>query len=84
MLREGELVDVELDRWLERIGMDGDGNPDIRCDLQVLDQTGDAAVVKAEVYEGDRHRYTDYFGLYRFADGWKIVTKMFHSHPGDD
>lgn len=44
-----------------------------------VDITG-TAVVKLQLFINGEHEYTDYFGLYRFSDGWRIVTKVFQSH----
>ena len=41
-----------------------------------------AAVVRLELYRDGKHTFTDYLSLYRFADGWKIVSKIFHVHAG--
>jgi ketosteroid isomerase-like protein len=39
-----------------------------------------AAVARVEVHRDGKHIFTDYLSLYRFADGWKIVGKIFQSH----
>lgn len=80
VLRDGEVVNVTLDDWLERLKLSGEGNADIRYELEILSHTGNAATVQVELYQGDTHRFTDYMGLYRFEDGWKIVSKIFHAH----
>jgi len=46
----------------------------------LIDVTGAVAVAKLELYEADKLSYTDYLSLYKFADGWKIVSKVGHSH----
>jgi hypothetical protein len=45
-----------------------------------VDVTGDAAVAKFEFYVGIKLAYVDYQFLYKFADGWKIVSKIFHKY----
>jgi hypothetical protein len=45
-----------------------------------VDVTGNAASAKVMVSENGEHIFTDYFGLYRFDSGWKIVNKIFQGH----
>ena len=49
-------------------------------DIQI---TGYAAIATVEIYNKDRSKqiYTDYLCLYKFDDGWKIVTKIFYAYP---
>ncbi len=42
-----------------------------------VDVTGTVAVAKFEFYVGEKLAYIDYQSLYKFADGWKIVSKVF-------
>lgn len=45
------------------------------------DITGSAAVVKLELYRGGKKTFTDYLVLYKFTEGWRIVSKTFFRHP---
>jgi hypothetical protein len=45
-----------------------------------IDITGTAAVVKLELYRAGRKTFTDYLVLYKFNEGWKIVSKTFFRH----
>ena len=45
-----------------------------------VDITGTAAIVKLELYRENKKTFTDYLVLYKFADGWKIVSKTFFRH----
>lgn len=46
-----------------------------------IDITGNAAVVKVELYRKGKKIYTDYLSLYKFEnDDWKIVSKIYHQH----
>jgi hypothetical protein len=69
VLKDGVLTPVTLDEWAARI------------EFTDVDVTGDAAVVRLELHRGGKHTFTDYLSLYRFPDGWKIVSKIFHAHP---
>lgn len=43
----------------------------------------DFALTRSGVRTGGRHTFTDYLSLYRFPDGWRIVSKTFQAHPGN-
>ena len=55
--------------------------PDITADLELVAASGDAAVVRVELSRDGKHVFTDLLSLYRTADGWKVVAKIFHRHP---
>ena len=46
-----------------------------------MEIAGAAASARVEVFRDGKHTFTDYLLLYKFADGWKIVSKTFHTHP---
>lgn len=78
---EGEVVDVSLQAWLDHMGLDGVPTSDtIGHSFRSVDVTGNAAMASMEIYENGTHIYTDYFSLYRFPDGWRIVGKTFFDH----
>lgn len=54
--------------------------PDLETSARfpMVDITGNAAVVKVELYRDGKMIFTDYFSLYRFDEGWKIVSKIYH------
>ena len=52
----------------------------VNMEFPLIDVTGNAAVVKVKFLVGDRHVYTDYLSLFRFAAGWKIVNKIYTNH----
>jgi len=81
VLADGQLISAPLDMWLSRLALDGKKNPTpYSYSFESVDVTGNSAVVKMEIYEDSQHLYTDYFGLYKFADGWMIVNKIFYGH----
>jgi hypothetical protein len=47
----------------------------------LVDITGNAAVVKVELYREGNKIFTDYLSLYRFDQGWRIVGKIYYRHP---
>jgi hypothetical protein len=46
-----------------------------------VDVTGTAAVVKLDLFRQGKRTFTDYLVLYKFQEGWKIVSKTFYRHP---
>lgn len=46
-----------------------------------IDITGTAATVKLELTREGKKTFTDYLVLYKFTEGWRIVTKAFYRHP---
>ena len=84
VLKDGAISGVTLDEWAGRIEMGAafcGTRPDVRHEFTTVDVTGDAAVVRLELYRGGKHAFTDFLSLYRFPDGWKIVSKTFQAHP---
>jgi hypothetical protein len=52
----------------------------VAMEFPLIDITGNAAMVKVKFLVGEKHVYTDYLSLLRFAEGWKIVNKIYTSH----
>ncbi|MCU4174800.1 nuclear transport factor 2 family protein [Carboxylicivirga sp. N1Y90] len=46
-----------------------------------VDVTGTSAVAKFEFYVGKEKKYVDYISLYKFKDGWKMVSKIYYQFP---
>ncbi|HSP14266.1 MAG TPA: nuclear transport factor 2 family protein [Thermoanaerobaculia bacterium] len=73
------------DAWIERLSAAsappaGEARPQIKANIVVLDRSGDAAVVKVDLFRDGKQIFTDYISLYRFNDGWKLVGKIFQRH----
>jgi hypothetical protein len=47
-----------------------------------VDIAGNAAVVKLELYRDSKKTFTDYLVLYKFTEGWRIVSKTYFRHQG--
>ena len=47
----------------------------------MIDITGTAAIAKVELYREGKQIFTDYLSLYKFDDGWKIVSKIYYRIP---
>ena len=83
-LRNGVMTPVTLEEWINRLEMSNrerkGPRPEIRHEFPHTDVTGDAAVVRVELHRDGKHTFTDYISLYRFPEGWRIVSKIFHVH----
>ena len=82
--RGGNLTELPLARMIE-IVKQRQSNPEymhreITAKILNVDVTGNAAMVKLELYREGRKLFTDYLGLYKFDDGWKIFNKLYHQH----
>ncbi len=83
--KNGELEKYSITAWKEKIKSnlasgklprkDGDK---VSVKFLNVDVTGDAAMAKFEFYVGEKLTFVDYQFLYKFKDGWKIVSKIFY------
>jgi len=86
LVRQGtEVAKVDPGTFLakvkaRRVSDPGSFEKELTYDIPLIDVEGDAAVARIELFRGGVHLYTDYQLLYRFGDGWKIVSKTFHAH----
>ena len=85
VLTDGKMTAVTLDEWAGRVEKSAANSsaprPAIKSEFPIVDVQGTAASVRVELYRDGRHTFTDYLLLYKFADGWKIVSKTFYTHP---
>jgi len=58
-----------------------EGDEKVTVKFLFVDVEGTAASVKLEYYVGKEKKYIDYLSLYKFEDGWKIVSKTFYRFP---
>jgi len=83
-VRDGALSTTTLEEWATRVEKARSERkgpaPQIRHEFTQVDVTGNAAVARVELHRDGKHVFTDYLSLYRFADGWKIVAKTYHTH----
>lgn len=87
VLKDNSINKVDVDEWLKRIEKMKKDNPDLwnaetTYKFVLIDATGSSAVVKLDVYKGEIHFSTDYMLLYKFEEGWKIVSKIFNIPQG--
>jgi hypothetical protein len=82
VLQDSDVEKVSVDEWLGRIEAMKAENPELwnaetTHHFALVDVAGYAAVAKLDVYKGATHFSTDYMLLYRFEEGWRIVSKIF-------
>lgn len=84
MLVDDQIEKLPLEQWIARvegqIAQNIQSEHRVRANYLNIDVTGTAASVGLELWRGDDKIFTDYFQLYKFDDGWKIVSKIFHRH----
>jgi hypothetical protein len=87
MLRmmDNDLKPLPLEEWIINLekakAQNAPPKPKAEGKFINIDITGTAAVVKLELYRENKKTFTDYLVLYKFAEGWKIVSKTFFRHP---
>ncbi len=88
ILKDGSLEKLPIATWIERIEAQNvkeppptDGRRTTSAVFPSVEVTGSAAVAKVELTRDGKLVFTDYLSLYKFAEGWKIVGKIFYRHP---
>jgi hypothetical protein len=82
-LRDGKLTRLPIADWIASAAKrkaEGQKPPLTICKFLTVDVTGQAAVVKLELHQGEKRIFTDYLSLYKFPEGWIIVGKIFYRH----
>lgn len=83
--RDNQLTKWPIAEWIKYAEEQKKKNPNgpkekFTPEFPVIDITGSAAIVKIELRRSGKHKYTDYLSLYKFNDGWKIVSKIYCDH----
>jgi len=52
----------------------------ITCEYLLIDVTGNTAMAKIQLYKNKVLIFTDYLQLYKFNEGWRIVSKTYYRH----
>ncbi len=86
-VRQNSLTKYPIYSWLESFQKRkmADPNPPsdedkITCKYLMIDITGNAAMAKIELWRQDTRLFTDYLQLYKFEEGWRIVSKIYYRH----
>ena len=84
--RDGHTVwENHIYTWKESVRQFKEKNPGsvqqpVSCKFELVDITGNACVAKIALYKEEKKIFTDYLSLYKFNDGWRIVSKIFERH----
>lgn len=84
-VRENKLTKLPIGEWIANIEKSKQANPNPPEHLTSVkfldvDVTGISAVAKIELHRQGKLIFTDYLSLYKFDEGWKIVSKIYHRH----
>lgn len=85
-VRDNVLTLLPIYNWIEYVKMDAKkgkypAKEKVSLNYLFIDVTGTAAVAKVAFMKGGKHVYTDYLSLYKFAEGWRLVNKIYFKHP---
>ncbi|MCW5910369.1 MAG: nuclear transport factor 2 family protein [Cyclobacteriaceae bacterium] len=85
-LMDNEVKPLGIEEWItaiEKNRAQGNTAPAVRTEGRFTSVTvsGTAANVVLELYRGDKKIFTDNLLLYKFSEGWRIVSKTFYRHP---
>lgn len=79
------LVKFPIYSWIENIkkSMESGQKPTAvtTAEIPLVDVAGNAAMARVELFRDGKHTFTDYMALYKFEEGWKIVSKTYYRNP---
>ena len=85
ILSKGTLMKVPVYSYIERMGENFRPlHEGTTYEFTHVHVTGSAGMAVVEIFQEDRHIYTDYIAIYKFAEGWKIVIKIYYQYPRND
>lgn len=83
-LMDNELRPLSIEEWIASIEEyrkeAKPASPRAEGKFVNIDVTGNNAIVKLELFRNDKKIFTDYLVLYKFNEGWQIVSKTFYRH----
>jgi ketosteroid isomerase-like protein len=84
VFRNGQMSKLPIGTWIERVEQrkanPATTPPNITGKFLDVEITGTVAVVKLELHRDGSRIFTDYISLYKFEDGWKLVSKVYYQH----
>lgn len=79
---KGGITKLPAKYWIDRLEKNPIPlDPSVTCNFIDVQVTGYAAIAVIEIFSDGKQIYTDYMCLYKFKDGWKIVTKIYYAFP---
>lgn len=85
IMRNNLLSKLPIYTWLEtteRRKAENPNGPEHKTTVKYLfiDIVETAAIAKIELYREEKLQFTDYLSLYKFNEGWRIVSKIYQQH----
>jgi hypothetical protein len=84
-LTDNEIKPLPIEEWISNIEKAKNNNepatPKAEGKFVNVDITGNAAVVKLDLFREGKRTFTDYLVLYKFTEGWRIISKTYYRHP---
>ena len=80
VLYKGKFSTRTRDAWIEKIKAVRTRNLPEKAyswKFDMIDIAGQTAMVKLNIFEKEELKYIDYLTLYKFNEGWKVITKQF-------
>lgn len=82
IFENGGITKLPAKYWIDRLEKNPKPlDPSVTYEFIDVKVTGYAAIAIIDIFSNDKPLYTDYMCLYKFKDGWKIVTKIYHAFP---
>ncbi len=83
---KNEIISVALEEWITNIekgrtqaNPNADGNK-ATAEYKQVSVAGNSANVMLDLFRGDKKLFTDHLLLYKFNEGWRIVSKTFYRY----
>ena len=84
-LMENQIKPLPIEEWIANIEKSKASNEPAPAKAEGkfvnVDVSGNAAVVKLDLFRNNKRTFTDYLVLYKFTEGWRIVSKTYFRHP---
>ena len=84
-LNNNDIKPLPIEEWIANLEKAKASNepapPKAEGKFINVDVTGNAAVVKLDLFREGKRTFTDYLVLYKFTEGWRIVSKTYYRHP---
>ena len=89
VLHENKVDKRSLQQWIDRlkavrarrsVTTNSDEKNRYKHEFKSIDVTGYTAIAKIEIFRDGKLEYTDYLTLYKFEEGWRVMTKFFTQH----
>ena len=87
LVRKGsEITKVDPEAFRQMLATRRENDPaafeqPLTFEIPMIDVELTAATARIELYRGGKHLFTDFMLLYKFDDGWRIVSKAFVAQP---